>query len=205
MQCTSICSPLEGKEMGKGVRGDKFKHILQFSRDSCFSNVSDVVGASVENGPSRTRWDASGRDAHADTATALCRRRSSCIWSVDQHLVNADFSSCFGCCVSLLPSPELPIHLSFPHFLLFCSHLRSDFRLLWWPNGFVISASWLQMAVIWLSGALQGRNALLPSFFCFVFLICFYFLYSLFCVSSTSNFWCFSAASRQTSCHCALS
>lgn len=111
----------------------------------------------------------------------MCLCGSSDIWSVDQYCVNTDcnFNSCFKCCVSLLPLPELPYPSVVSSLLLLCSHLWSGFWLLWWPNSLVISASWLQTAVICLSGALQGRNVLFSLFF--VFLICSYSLDSLLC------------------------
>lgn len=67
--------------------------------------------------------------------------------------------------------------------LLLGSQLWSGFRLLWWPNSFVISASWLQPTVVCLSGALQGRNVLF-SIFCPSLLQLFYFF-------STTTLWPF--------------
>lgn len=138
MQCTSICSPLEGKEMGKGCVETNSNTFYNFAETPAFQmylmlwaprwkmNRAELGEMHLERMLRQTQlllFVRVGRATFDQLISILSMQTSALV------LAAAAPSS-------LLPSPEPPIHLSFPHFLLFCSHLRSGFRLLWWPNGF---------------------------------------------------------------------
>lgn len=153
MQRSSICSPLEEKEMRRGF----------------VERNSWTVWQSVLHIESIWRWE-----WKVNSLKVCCICNGSSHPMQTSHIGSTDQFVLIQHRLQLLIPLELVYSSILLHFLLvppltfhhliLCSQLLSSLWLPWWPNGLVISASWLQTAVICLSGALQGRNVQIPPF-----------------------------------------